>query len=435
MKKNRIGFLGIFAAVVMLAGCGEMNGAATKAESSRASYTAEDTAMVEEEYDMADYDAEAPMADEGFANGSAEYAEPGEAPDVTENGQNSSRKLIRNVSMNIETKGFDELLQHLEQRTKDLGGYIESSYSYYGSRYSGQGRNRSASMRIRIPAAKLDEYINDVSGIANVISRNENVSDVTLSYVDMESHRNALRAEESQLMVMMEKAETIEDLITIESRLSDIRYQIESMESQLRTYDNLVDYATLQLEVTEVEDLTPVVEQSAWEKMGSGFMNSLSSIGRGLKNFGIGFVMNLPYILLWGVIILVCFLVIRSIVRKQSKKNRQRQSIQMMQMQYAMAGAQNGMAGAQNGMAGMNTGAARQDLSANKAEPQAAGAKEVKQEEKLAEGEEVKNGEKPETEAAKKEEKSADDKEKEEKAAADEVKKEEKPESKEKKKK
>ena len=422
MKKNRIGILGIFAAVVMLAGCGEMNGAATKAENSRASYAAGDNAgyMVKEEYDMADYDEEAPMAEEGFANGSAEYAEPGEAPDVTENGQNSSRKLIRNVSMNIETKGFDELLQHLEQRTKDLGGYIESSYSYYGSRYSGQGKNRSASMRIRIPAAKLDEYINDVSGIANVISRNENVSDVTLSYVDMESHRNALRAEESQLMVMMEKAETIEDLITIESRLSDIRYQIESMESQLRTYDNLVDYATLQLEVTEVEDLTPVVEQSAWEKMGSGFMNSLSSIGRGLKNFGIGFVMNLPYILLWGVIILVCFLVIRSIVRKQSKKNRQRQSIQMMQMQYAMAGAQ-------NGMAGTNTGAMQQSLY-NKAEPVAAG--EVKQEEKPAEGEDVKNGEKPEAK-----EKSSEGIKKEEKAAAGEVKKEETPESKEKKKK
>ncbi|MCR4642826.1 MAG: DUF4349 domain-containing protein [Lachnospiraceae bacterium] len=423
MKKNRVGILGIFAAVVMLAGCGEMNGAATKAESSRASYAAGDNAdyMVEEAYDMADYDMEAPMADEGFANGSAEYAEPGEAPDVTENGQNSTRKLIRNVSMNIETKGFDELLQHLEQRTKDLGGYIESSYSYYGSRYSGQGRNRSASMRIRIPAAKLDEYINDVSGIANVISRNENVSDVTLSYVDMESHRNALRAEESQLMVMMEKAETIEDLITIESRLSDIRYQIESMESQLRTYDNLVDYATLQLEVTEVEDLTPVVEQSAWEKMGSGFMNSLSSIGRGLKNFGIGFVMNLPYILLWGVIILVCFLVIRSIVRKQRRKNRQRQSIQMMQMQYAMAGAQ-------SGMAGMNTGTVQQDLSVNKAEPVAAG--EVKQEENPAEGEGVKNGEKPDAK-----EKSSEGIKKEEKAAAGEVKKEETPESKEKKKK
>ena len=291
--KKRIRFFGIFAAMLMLAGCGEdHNGATYATKSAYAGDVAENSSWADE-YDM-EYYEEAPMADAAVNGGSAAYGDP--APEVAENAQSSTRKLIRNVSMSIETKAFDDLLIHLEQRTEELGGYVESSYSDNGSVYSGQGRKRSASMRIRIPADKLDEYLNDVNSVANVTSRNENVSDVTLTYVDMESHRNALRAEEEQLMAMMEKAETIEDLITIESRLSDIRYQLESMESQLRTYDNLVDYSTLSLDITEVEDLTPVVEQSAWEKMGSGFMNSLSSIGRGLKNFGIGFVMNLPYV-------------------------------------------------------------------------------------------------------------------------------------------
>ncbi len=315
--KKRIRFFGIFAAMLMLAGCGEdHNGATYATKSAYAGDVAENSSWADE-YDM-EYYEEAPMADAAVNGGSAAYGDP--APEVAENAQSSKRKLIRNVSMSIETKAFDDLLIHLEQRTKELGGYVESSYSYNGSVYSGQGRKRSASMRIRIPADKLDEYLNDVNSVANVTSRNENVSDVTLTYVDMESHRNALRAEEEQLMAMMEKAETIEDLITIESRLSDIRYQLESMESQLRTYDNLVDYSTLSLDITEVEDLTPVVEQSAWEKMGSGFMNSLSSIGRGFKNFGIGVVMNLPYILLWAVIILVIFLVSKAFIKKMIRK-------------------------------------------------------------------------------------------------------------------
>ena len=315
MKKKMSGLIGIFAAVLMLAGCGD-SGASARSESTKEAYSNGAQAYWDEEADWAD-DYDMVMAD--AAGSGTSYAGP-EQPEVAENAQSSKRKLIRNVNMSVETKSFDDFLRHLEQRTKELGGYIENSYSYNGSRYSGQGRSRNANMTIRIPAQKLDEFLSDVSGSANVISRNENVNDVTLQYVDMESHRNALRAEEERLIQMMDKAETIEDLITIESRLSDIRYQLESMESQLRTYDNLVDYSTLSLDITEVEDLTPVVEQTAWEKMGSGFMNSLSSIGRGFKNFGIAFVMNIPYILLWGVIILVIFLISRSFIRKMIRK-------------------------------------------------------------------------------------------------------------------
>ena len=236
--------------------------------------------------------------------------------------QVSSRKLIRNVHMDVETREFDDLMVFVESSVKAAGGYVENSYSYYGSVYRGGGNTRSASLTLRIPAAGLDKFLSDVGGRANVISRNENVSDVTLTYVDMESHRNALRTEEESLINMLAKAETVEDLITIENRLADVRYQIESMESQLRTYDNLVDYATLSLSITEVEELTPVVEQSAWAKMGNGFMNSLHNIGRGLQNFGIGFVMNLPYILIWAAVILVIFLIAKALIKKPVRKIR-----------------------------------------------------------------------------------------------------------------
>ena len=65
----------------------------------------------------------------------------------------------------------------------------------------------------------------------------------------------------------MEKAESIEDIITIEQRLSNVRYQIESMEAQLRTYDNKVDYSTVHLDVSEVKELTPVHEETLWERI------------------------------------------------------------------------------------------------------------------------------------------------------------------------
>ena len=68
---------------------------------------------------------------------------------------------------------------------------------------------------------------------------------MTLQYVDLESHKKALTTEQDRLIELMEQAETVEDIITIEGRLSEVRYQLESMESQLRTYDNKIDYSTV----------------------------------------------------------------------------------------------------------------------------------------------------------------------------------------------
>jgi hypothetical protein len=314
--KKRSGLAIILTAVMLLtAACG--NSGATYREKSADVTAAEPMAAagatngiyMEEAAATADYE----MMDEadGGSTGSS-------SPDIPAT-QATNRKLIRNISMEVETREFEALVEKVSQRTAFFGGYTEYSSTYNGSNYSG-GRVRTSTMTLRIPADKMDEFLSEVAEVSNVVRRDENVSDVTLNYVDMESHKNALKAQEKRLIEMMDKAETIEDLITLESRLGDIRYQIESMESQLRTYDNLVDYSTLSLDITEVEDLTPVVEQSAWEKMGSGFMNSLSSIGRGFKNFGIGVVMNLPYILLWAVIILVIFLVSKAFIKKMIRK-------------------------------------------------------------------------------------------------------------------
>ena len=228
MKKKILGFA--LAGILLLGGCGSSGGGSYATKASSTSYSpaaangfSADYEM-EESYDMSDgaFYTEAPAA----AQGGAEAPQVGES---SETAQKSSRKLIRNVNLNVETKSFDDLLAMLEQRTKELGGYVESSYSFNGSSYENGKGVRNANMTIRIPADQMDAFLSDVSLAANVVSRNENVSDVTLTYVDLESHRNALRTEEDSLIKMMEAAESIEDLITIESRLSDVRYQLESM--------------------------------------------------------------------------------------------------------------------------------------------------------------------------------------------------------------
>ena len=262
------------------------------------------------------------------------YEEPSmEAGKVTESGASGKdvetqaalqeRKLIKTVDMNVETKTFDDTMAAIENKVAELGGYIENLETYNGSSYSGYRSSRNANMTVRIPKQQLDVFLETVAGVSNVVRRSESVEDVTLTYVDLESHKNVLLAEQKRLLELIEEAEVIEDIITIESRLSNVRYQIESMESQLRTYDNKVDYSTVYLNVDEVKELTPVVEETALQRIANGFVDSLKEIRDGLTEFAIWFVVNIPYFILWIIIFAVVILLIK-VFAKVLKKSKER---------------------------------------------------------------------------------------------------------------
>lgn len=306
---------------LLLAGCGSSGGSKAYYESA-VEASATDTSFSQENGTSAGgaYLSDG-VSSEGVAEDVGEM-DAGEgsaasAPQV----QDTARKLIRNVELEVETETFDDLLTEVRTKTDRMGGYIEESYTYNGSRYQGN-RLRNANLTIRIPAEHLEEFLSDMAEVSNVISRNENVTDVTLQYVDMESHKKVLLAEQERLLTLLEKVETIEDIISLESRLSDVRYQLESMESQLRVMDNQVSYSTVYLYIDEVAKLTPVKEQSTWEKISTGFANSLYDVGDGFADFGIGLIIDLPYIVVWVVGLILAFLLARLILRRILKKKR-----------------------------------------------------------------------------------------------------------------
>ena len=250
--------------------------------------------------------------------GSAEnsYYEAGggiyeEAADISYDNQSGQagildeRKLIQNVRLEVETKEFEQMMASLEEQVREMGGYIENMETYNGSSYSEYRNSRYADLTIRIPREHLDGFLRTVSDISNIIRRYDSVEDVTLSYVDLESHRNALRTEQDRLLEFLGRAETVEEIIALEERLSEVRYQLESMESQLRTMDNLIEYSTVSINISEVRKLTVVKEEepTAWARISEGFLESLSDIGNGLAEAGIWFLVNIPYLLIWALVI------------------------------------------------------------------------------------------------------------------------------------
>ncbi|MFR2042650.1 MAG: DUF4349 domain-containing protein [Oscillospiraceae bacterium] len=230
------------------------------------------------------------------------------------------RKWIITVNMSAETEDLDALMEALNGKISGLGGYVEDQDSYNGSMYSSR-RYRSASLTVRVPAERVDEFTAEMSGIANVVSTNLSREDITLSYVATESRVKALQTEEARLLELMEQAETMADLLEIESRLTDVRYELENRASQLRLYDNQVDYATIYLSIDEVQEYTPVEEPTVWERISGGFVSSIKGVGNGLLDLLVWVLAKSPYlVILGGVTVGVVVLVKKRKARKAEKK-------------------------------------------------------------------------------------------------------------------
>ena len=131
----------------------------------------------------------------------------------------------------------------------------------------------------------------------------------------------ALKTEEARLLELMEQAQTMSDLLEIEGRLTEVRYQLENYTSTLRLYDNQVDSATLDLTLREVEKFTPPEKQGFWEKVTSGLADSIVDLGQGLVDVAAWVLIELPYLVLVGLLgWLLVFLTHRSIKKRRAKK-------------------------------------------------------------------------------------------------------------------
>ena len=158
--------------------------------------------------------------------------------------------------------------------------------------------------------------------LGNVTYKNESVDDVTLRYVDVDSHKKALETEQERLLALLEKAENVEDIITIENRLSDVRYELENYESQIRLLDNQIDYSTVYVDISEVSRVTDTGKQGFFEEVASRFSDSVYVVLMGLRGFAIGILGSLPILVVWGVILAVVVILLRKFVFKKSKKNK-----------------------------------------------------------------------------------------------------------------
>ena len=198
--------------------------------------------------------------------------------------QNSGAKLIRRAELSIQTTQFDQTADSLEKLVEECGGYFEQS-SVYGGSYRDANARRSGEYVVRIPAEKYQAFLSGSGDLGYVTQLTESSEDVGEQYYDTESRLRTQRTKQERLLELLEKAETMEDIIALENALSDVEYQIEQYTSTLNRYDALIGFSTFNIYLSEVSKVTEEVGETAslGQQMAAGFKASMEGLVNGAR--------------------------------------------------------------------------------------------------------------------------------------------------------
>ena len=263
MKK----FLALLLALIMalaLVGCGA---SAPKTEAFMDMTTSDDAAM-----DMGFNAGGAPMEDykeeAEFESGTFE-----EYPSTTDNDKLKDVKMVYTANMDLQTLSFDQADSDISALVEEMGGYFEQrSISNRSSGY------RYAEYTVRVPAEKFNDFCSQMGTLCHLVYKNESADNITESYYDTQSRLVTAQTKLERLQELLRRAESMEDIITIESAISETEWTIEHLTGTLRTYDSLVGYSTIYMTLHEVYELSGQGQAPVTfgDRLGESFLDGLS---------------------------------------------------------------------------------------------------------------------------------------------------------------
>ena len=287
MKKTRtVAAAAILAAALCLSGCGGSNNM-----SSGGSYY--EPAMNSEA-------KEAGYAAAESAAGSYDY----DAMEMEE-----ARESSEDASYTADSGADSSALRAESEYDKD--------YNWY--RYNASSSNtRSLSITARIPSDKFEAFLNSLDGDGKIMSKSVNAQNISQVYANKETYKKALEKEQERLLAMMDKAETIEDMIAVESRLSEVERQLNSYKTDLSQMDKDVEFSTVYIDLQEVKRYTETVEKTTFrEKLGFAFEDAISSFRDFCEGVILFVVRNFPFLIIFAIVVA---LIVRWLAKRRAQK-------------------------------------------------------------------------------------------------------------------
>lgn len=212
-------------------------------------------------------------------------AEPGAEAESASPQAGQNAKLIRRAELEIQTETFDTAAASLEALVAEAGGYFQSAQVEGGS-LRDQNAARYGNYVIRLPEENFSAFLDQSGALGYVVRRSESSENVSQAYYDTETRLAAQRTKQERLLALLAQADTMESIIELENALSETEYEIQSLTTDLEHYDDLIDYATVDLYLAEVLSLsqTPGETAGLGERMAAGLSASAAGLVQGVQD-------------------------------------------------------------------------------------------------------------------------------------------------------
>lgn len=224
-------------------------------------------------------------------------------------GVTSSRKLIKKAGVFMVTKNADELIKEINSELATLKGYTSALTQ---NKYD---ESLSVETKVQVPAEKLDEFLAFLEKSGTITGKNIETSDVTDDYIDTESQIKALETEEKALLDILAKSETVQDTMSVQDRLAQVRGELNSLKGQKENYDKQIAYSEVSIYISEV-DRVKKASTSFGSQVSEKFSESLYNIGRFFRNLGVFVLGASPYLVIIAAVAVAVILT----VKKRRKK-------------------------------------------------------------------------------------------------------------------
>ncbi len=245
---------------------------------------------------------------------SSKAAGPVPSPSAAVETEARPQKLIRTAELSMETTTFNETAAALADLTNRLGGYFSDSNS--GER---NGSSHWANYTIRVPVNNFQTFLDQASKLCHETRHHISQEDISERYYDTAGRLRTQNIKLQRLQALLEKADSMEDIITIQSAISETEQSIDELSGTLRHYDNQVDYATIQISLEEVYRFSNVPEtpKSYWSLLGSAFVEGLTDFADWLEDITVSLAYSWPWLVL---IALIAFAIVKINRRRREKR-------------------------------------------------------------------------------------------------------------------
>ncbi|MDF2591111.1 MAG: hypothetical protein K0S75_577 [Clostridia bacterium] len=235
-----------------------------------------------------------------------------------------ARKIIKNGNVSLKAVDVQAKMKEITALAEQNGGYVESSYvdnivqpiildAAKDAKIARETTTLIANMTIKVPAEKFEGSFQNIIGMGTLINQNSTSNDITLQYRDIEARVTNLKVQEKHLQEIMTKAKTVEETLKVEVELNRVRTEIDIMTGNLKNWDQLVEYSTIYVNMTEVKEaeLKKVDVPGVWQNAKDGFISAINSIRYGIERVFVFLVSAIPYLLILGAGLLLSLLWIK----------------------------------------------------------------------------------------------------------------------------